>query len=93
MDVFLSTKKGTDMIASDIFISVRQRRVAFTYWQEFWHGCSQYGELTEDDYLDSAYRFLNSTMDKEFIEFCAKKEDMEFPAYCREMDIDEKELR
>ena len=49
--------------------------------------------MTEDDYLDSAYRFLNSTMDKEFIEFCAKKEGMEFPAYCREMDIDEKELR
>ena len=81
------------MTASDIFISVRQRQVAFCYWQEFWHGSSQYGELLEDEYLDEAYRFLNSSMNREFIEFCAKKEGMDFKDYCRTMDIDEKWLR
>lgn len=81
------------MTASDIFISVRQRQVAFCYWQEFWHGRSQYGELAEDEYLDSAFRFLNSSMNREFIEFCAKKEGMDFKDYCSTMDIDEKELR
>ena len=81
------------IVASDIFISVRQQRMAFTYWMDFWHGGSQYGELPEDEYLDEVFRFLNSTMDREFIEFCAKKEGMDFKDYCSTMDIDEKELR
>lgn len=80
------------MTASDIFISVRQRVAAFQYWKEFTNQTGLYG-ITESDYLDEAYRFLNTSASRDFIEFCAKKEGMGFHAYCREMDIDEKELR
>lgn len=75
-----------------IFISVRQRQVAFCYWQEFWHGSSQYGELPEDEYLEEVYRFLNTSASKDFIKFCAVKEGMEFHAYCRAMEIEEERL-
>lgn len=80
------------MTASDIFISVRQRVAAFQYWKEFTNQTGLYG-ITESDYLDEAYRFLNTSASRDFIKFCAKKEGMDFKDYCREMDIDEKELR
>ena len=79
------------MTASDIFISVRQRVAAFQYWKEFTNQTGLYG-ITESDYLDEAYRFLNTSASREFIEFCAKKEGMDFKDYCSTMGIDEKEL-
>ena len=76
---------------NDIFVEVRQRVAAFQYWKEYTNQTGLYG-ITESDYLDEAYRFLYTSASRDFIKFCAKKEFLEFPAYCRVMGIDEKEL-
>jgi len=77
----------------EIFIEVRQRVAAFKYWQEFTHQQNMYGVSTsEDEYLDEAYRFLFTTASKDFIEFCAKKEGVEFDEYCCWLGIREKDL-
>ena len=75
-----------------IFISVRQRSAAFLYFNEWLGGKSGYGHIKEPDYLDDAYRFLNTTASRDFIKFCADKEGMDFGTYCRAMEIDEEKL-
>ena len=73
----------------DIFTEVRQRVAAFQYWKEFSHLQGLYSPLiTEDEYLDEAYRFLYSTASKKFIEFCAAKDGEPFEEYCKALDID-----
>ena len=76
-----------------IFRDVRQRKAAFKYHQEF-HApyVASYGKDSEDDYLDSVYRFLYGSAFKPFIEFCAKKENMGFDEYCEMLGIDKAEL-
>ena len=74
-----------------IFVSVRQRVAAFQYWKEFTSQTGLYG-ITESDYLDEVYRFLYTSASRDFIEFCADKEGMEFHAYCRAMGIEEGRL-
>lgn len=77
----------------DIFVEVRQRSAAFQYWKEFTNQTPTglYG-IADSDYLDEVYRFLYMSASRDFIKFCAVKEGMEFHAYCRAMEIDEKEL-
>lgn len=77
---------------NDIFVEVRQRVAAFRYFNEWLGGSSGYGHIKESEYLDDAYRFLYTSASRDFIKFCAAKEFLEFPAYCRVMGIDEKEL-
>ena len=76
----------------DIFVEVRQRVAAFQYWNEFLGCPDSYGHIKEGDYLDDAYRFLFTTASRDFIKFCAVKEEMEFHAYCRAMGIEEERL-
>ena len=78
-----------------IFVEVRQRVAAFKYWQEFWKGRvekSSYGDVPEEDYLDEAYRFLFTSASKDFMEFCAKKEGVEFDEYICWLGIKESDL-
>jgi hypothetical protein len=76
----------------DIFVEVRQRVAAFKYWNEYL-GCSDsYGNDTEEEYLDAAYRFLFTSASKRFIEFCAKKEEMWLGEYCYMLGIKESDL-
>ena len=77
----------------DIFREVRQRVAAFKLYYEF-HSpyVETYGKASEDDYLDEVYRFLYGTAFKDFIEFCAKKEGMDFDKYCTMLDIDKTKL-
>jgi hypothetical protein len=67
----------------EVFTEVRQRVAAFKYWKEFNHLQDLYSPLiTEDEYLDEAYRFLFTSASKDFMEFCAKKEGMTVDEYC-----------
>ena len=61
------------MTYGDLFVSVRQRRVAFTYYLEFFAPV-KYGESHETDYLDAAYRFPCMTADEKFLRYCAKRD-------------------
>ncbi len=63
---------------SDLFNSVRQRVAAFKYYNKFWN---KKLEDDVDELLDSAYRFLNTTPDVAFLDFCAKKEKMKILEY------------
>lgn len=63
---------------SDLFNSVRQRVAAFKYYKKFWN---QKLEDDIDELLDGAYRFLNTTPDVAFLDFCAKKEKMKILEY------------
>ena len=77
----------------EVFPEVRQRVAAFRYWQEymndrlFFVGKSSYGVFPENEYLDSAYRFLYTSASKEFMEFCAKKEEMSLDKYLEVLDV------
>ena len=74
----------------EVFPEVRQRVAAFRYWQEYMNdhlGKSSYGVSPENDYLDSAYRFLYTSASKEFMEFCAKKEEMSLDEYLKMLDV------
>lgn len=75
----------------EVFRSVRQRCAAFRYYQIFSSSTEVYG-INEMDYLDAAYRFLYSTATKDFIEFCAKQEDMDFDKYCDMLELDKTQL-
>ena len=75
----------------DIFVEVRQRVSAFQYWKEFTNQTGLYG-ITENDYLDEAYRFLYTSASKDFMEFCAKKEGMPFDEYCDMLDVSQRDL-
>lgn len=76
----------------DIFVEVRQRVAAFQYWRKYWKDRGQnncpYGGVDEGEYLDGAYRFLFSTATRDFIGFCASKEDMDLNEYCSCLGID-----
>lgn len=76
-----------------IFVSVRQRVAAFKYYCDYCgdYGWS-YGAMTESEYLDAAYRFLNMSANKGFIAFCATREKMSFDNYCKAMLIDKYKL-
>ena len=74
----------------DVFPEVRQRVAAFRYWHEYMKDRfdeSSYGVSPENDYLDSAYRFLYTSASKEFMEFCAKKEEMSLDEYLKMLDV------
>ena len=75
----------------DVFTEVRQRVAAFNYWKEYTNQERIYG-MTEDFYLDEAYRFLYVTASKGFMKFCAEKEGMSLPDYCAMLGIAESEL-
>lgn len=78
----------------EVFDEVRQRVAAFKYWKEYWNADSlnSYGKMTEDEYLDEAYRFLYTSASRGFMEFCAKKEGMDFNEYCKELGVDPEDL-
>ena len=86
-----SNKSVKDMIAKlvvgkqngDLFCEVRQRVAAYKYYREFWKKNDVPKDIQDDDYLDEAYRFLYSTVDPNFILFCAEKEKMEPLSYLR----------
>lgn len=60
----------------DLFLSVRQRVNAYRLYRAF-HGMKGFGNADEDEYLDGAYRFLNSSVEPGFIVECAKMEKVE----------------
>ena len=60
----------------DLFVSVRQQVNAYKLYRRFWK-MERYGVEGEGSYLDGAYRFLNSSVEAEFIVFCSKFEHME----------------
>ena len=70
----------------EIFSEVRQRVAAFQYWKEFTNQTDIYG-MSEEFYLDEAYRFLFTSASKDFMDFCAKKENMTLDAYCDMLGI------
>ena len=73
-----------------VFPEVRQRVAAFRYWQEYLKGRSaesSYGVSTERDYLEDAYRFLYTSASKNFLEFCAKKEEMSLDEYLEMLEV------
>lgn len=78
----------------EIFVEVRQRVAAFKYWKEYWSTDKliSYGKVSQDEYLDEAYRFLYTSASKGFIEFCAKKEGMLLGEYCDMLGIKESDL-
>lgn len=78
----------------EIFVEVRQRVASFQYWKEYWGNdkLTSYGEVSQDEYLDDAYRFLYTSASKEFMEFCAKKEGMLLGQYCDMLGIKESDL-
>ena len=82
----------------DIFVSVRQKVAAFMYWREYYAKISNkepwetYGGISESCYLDEAYRFLYTSASAGFMRFCAGKEGMTLPEYCKTMDVDINEL-
>ena len=78
----------------EIFVSVRQKVAAFMYWREYnakignkdpWETC---GGISESCYLEEAYRFLYTSASVGFMRFCAGKEGMTLPEYCKIMDVD-----
>ena len=93
-DIIQNVKEGVMMIEyGKVFPEVRQRTVAFQYWQEYlksrlgkfsyW----SYRTIAEREYLDSAYRFLYTSAGKEFLAFCAKKEGMSLDRYLEMLGI------
>lgn len=58
----------------DIFIEVRQRVAAYKYYREYWNNSKS---VVTDDFLDNAYRFLYTSVEPKFINYCAKKENMD----------------
>ena len=68
------------MTYGDLFVSVRQRRVAFTYYLEFFAPV-KYGKSLETDYLDTAYRFPYMTADEKFLRYCAKRDGYAYDDY------------
>lgn len=68
------------MTYGDLFVSVRQRRVAFTYYLEFFAPV-KYGKSLETDYLDAAYRFPCMTADEKFLRYCAKRDGYAYDDY------------
>ena len=58
----------------DIFREVRQRVTAYKYYTEEWYDSKN---KSFDDILDDAYRFLYTSIEPEFIRYCAKKENMD----------------
>ena len=84
---------------SDLFNSVRQRVAAFKYYNKYY--CKKIESDDIDEFLDSAYRFLNMTPDVAFLDFCAKKEKMGIMEYvemlleldnCKENSKNQKEF-
>lgn len=78
----------------EVFSEVRQRVAAFKYWQEYCGNdhLTSYGKVSQDEYLDEAYRFLYKSASKGFMEFCAKKEGMDFDEYCDMLDVSPEKL-
>ena len=78
----------------EIFSEVRQRVAAFKYWKEYWGNdkLTSYVKVDQDEYLDEAYRFLYTSASKGFMEFCAKKEGMDFDEYCDMLGICQDDL-
>ena len=70
----------------EVFPEVRQRVAAFRYWKEFTNQNDIYG-MSEEFYLDEAYRFLYTSASKDFMEFCAKKEGMTVDEYCDSLGV------
>ena len=70
----------------EVFPEVRQRVAAFQYWKEFTNQTGIYG-MSEEFYLDEAYRFLFTSASKDFMEFCAKKEGMTVDEYCDSLGV------
>ena len=68
------------MTYGDLFVSVRQRRVAFTYYLEYFSPV-KYGRSLETDYLDTAYRFPCMTVDEKFLRYCAKRDGYAYDDY------------
>lgn len=58
----------------DVFSEVRQRVAAYKYYTEEWYNSKN---KSLDDILDDAYRFLYTSIEPEFIRYCAKKENMD----------------
>ena len=63
---------------SDIFPTVRQRSVAYKLYRQFFH-MLPYGKEKSKNYLDLAYKFLNSSIDPDFILYLARKEQFDDP--------------
>jgi len=82
-DKFKLLRKSKEVVASmlpkdvtcyaDLFISVRQRYAAYKYYRRFWKK-RPYRKAPEEEYLDEAYRFLNTSIDPQFLVYCAHKE-------------------
>jgi len=58
----------------DIFREVRQRVAAYKYYREYWNSSKS---VVTDDFLDDAYRFLYTSVEPKFINYCAEKENMD----------------
>lgn len=68
------------MTYGDLFVSVRQRSVAFRYYLDFYATVS-YGASSERDYLDAAYRFLNTEATEPPLRYFAKRDGYAYADY------------
>lgn len=72
----------TNKYYGDLFRTVEQRVAAYKLYLKF-NNNKWNGSMTEK--LDNAYRFLYTSVNTEFIKFCADHENMNYEQYLTEL--------
>lgn len=72
----------------DIFEELKERVDAFRLYTEYADLDLSDENNTFDEQLSVIYGFLDAKVERDFIEFCAKKNGMKFDKYCDMLGIE-----